>query len=306
MPKGQYDEAMKYYNRSLAIRIKNLGPHDPSVALSYNNIGIVFRIQGNYEQAVQFFHQSLRIKINTLGPDHRATGDCYINLGIVFSEKQQYDKALDYYEKGLTISLKQFKTITLDVAGYYNNIGITYQKLATDQYETESTLFPNISPADVTGRLDKALEFHKKALNIRSKIFEEGHPLMAMSYTNIGTVYLYLKDYERAIQYNLKAIDIYARIFGKNYPHIGRAYNNIALTFLHKDDHPKTLQNLQYALMAIVRNFNNDDIYANPVLKTKSSAANSLMTENINDKIMLYKILIEKAEVFELKHALKW
>ena len=36
---GRYDEALVYYRKALAIRIKVLGEEHPDVASSYNNIG---------------------------------------------------------------------------------------------------------------------------------------------------------------------------------------------------------------------------------------------------------------------------
>ena len=38
---GQYDKALEYYQKSLAIWLKQLGPDHPHVAISYNNIGLV-------------------------------------------------------------------------------------------------------------------------------------------------------------------------------------------------------------------------------------------------------------------------
>ena len=39
--KGEYDNALEHYRKSLAIRLNQLGPGHPHVAISYNNIGAV-------------------------------------------------------------------------------------------------------------------------------------------------------------------------------------------------------------------------------------------------------------------------
>ncbi len=39
---GQYDHALEYYQKSLAIKLKQLGPDHPDVATSYNSIGLVY------------------------------------------------------------------------------------------------------------------------------------------------------------------------------------------------------------------------------------------------------------------------
>jgi hypothetical protein len=38
------------------------------------------------------------------------------------------------------------------------------------------------------GKLDKAIEFGEKALDIKIKVLGEEHPSVAMSYNNLGTV----------------------------------------------------------------------------------------------------------------------
>ena len=47
--KGDYDKALEYYNKSLAIRLNALGEKHPDVADSYNNIGMVYHAKGDYD-----------------------------------------------------------------------------------------------------------------------------------------------------------------------------------------------------------------------------------------------------------------
>jgi tetratricopeptide (TPR) repeat protein len=67
---GDYAKALECYNKSLAIREKVLGLEHPSVATTYNNIGIVNRCQGDYAKALEYFGKSLAIREKALGPGH--------------------------------------------------------------------------------------------------------------------------------------------------------------------------------------------------------------------------------------------
>ena len=46
---GRYDDAEPLYKRSLAIWEKALRPDHPSVALSLNNLALLYRRQGRYD-----------------------------------------------------------------------------------------------------------------------------------------------------------------------------------------------------------------------------------------------------------------
>jgi tetratricopeptide (TPR) repeat protein len=48
---GQYDKALEYYQKSLAIKLKQLGPDHPSVATSYNNIAFVYKAKKDLSKA---------------------------------------------------------------------------------------------------------------------------------------------------------------------------------------------------------------------------------------------------------------
>ncbi len=52
---GQYDHALEYHQKSLAIWLKKLGEHHPDVAISYNNIGEVHRNKGEYDKALEYY-----------------------------------------------------------------------------------------------------------------------------------------------------------------------------------------------------------------------------------------------------------
>ena len=50
------------FSKSLAIQLNTLGENYPDVAVSYNNIGIVYRAKGDNEKAKEYHTKSLAIK----------------------------------------------------------------------------------------------------------------------------------------------------------------------------------------------------------------------------------------------------
>ena len=55
MEKGDYDQALEYLQKSLAIRIKILGEENSETEASYMNIGLVYKEKGDYDKALQYY-----------------------------------------------------------------------------------------------------------------------------------------------------------------------------------------------------------------------------------------------------------
>lgn len=95
---GDYTVALEYYQRALALT--QTVPNHPLQALTMNNMGTAYWIQGNYEQAESFFRQSQQAR----RPDD-AVGQsaALINLGAVYQARQEYARAEQVYQQSLAL-----------------------------------------------------------------------------------------------------------------------------------------------------------------------------------------------------------
>ncbi len=89
MHQGQYAEAEPLYKRSLAIWEKALGPDHPDVALSLNNLALLYRTQGQYAEAEPLYKRSLAIWEKALGPDHPNVATSLNNLAELYRDQGQ-------------------------------------------------------------------------------------------------------------------------------------------------------------------------------------------------------------------------
>ena len=87
--KGEYDKALEYYQKSLAIRLKQLGPDHPDVATSYNNIGLVYDNKAEYDKALEYYQKSLAIRLKQLGPDHPDVANSYHNIAFALQSQER-------------------------------------------------------------------------------------------------------------------------------------------------------------------------------------------------------------------------
>jgi len=97
---GEYPQALKYYEQSLAID-EELGDRS-GVAYSLGQLGILHQIQGEYSQALKYYEQSMAIA-EELG-DRSGVGNSLHQLGMLRQDQGEYPQALKYYEQSLAIA----------------------------------------------------------------------------------------------------------------------------------------------------------------------------------------------------------
>jgi tetratricopeptide (TPR) repeat protein len=105
--KGEYDKALEYYEKDLAISIKTLGAEHPAVATSYNNIGGAYNAKGEYDKAIVYYEKALAIQLKKLGAEHPDVATSYGNIAKAYYNKGDKEKAMAYLLKAKAIYLKK-------------------------------------------------------------------------------------------------------------------------------------------------------------------------------------------------------
>jgi len=269
---GNFDKALEYYTKSLAIRLKTLGGEHPHVADSYNNIGITWDDKYEYDKALEYYEKSLAIWLKTLGGEHPDVGISYNNIGLIWNSKGEYDKALEYQEKCLAITLKTLGGEHPSVGISYNNIGQVwkskgeydkaleyYQKSLAIHLKTLGGEHPDVATSygvigqawNKKGEYDKALEYYEKCLVIYLKTLGGEHPSVATSYNNIGQVWNKKGEYDKALEYHQKCLTIRLKTLGGEHPFVATSYFNIGLIWKNKGEYEKALEH--YVLSSQIR-----------------------------------------------------
>ena len=238
---GDYDNALFYYHRALQQALTQHGEIHPDVAISYNDLGVVYVCKGEYEKALENYNKSLQIRKTLLGEDHPDIATVYSNLGVLYRAKEEYDKAMEFHGKALQIRLMALGEDHPDVAVSYNNLGVVCNN---------------------KGDCDKALEYHDKALQIRRRFLGEEQPQVAASYNNLGAAYSRKEDYDSALECYLKALDIWVKVLGENHPDVALSYNNIGNIYGLKGEFNTALKYTHKALEVVKSVFGEDHVKA--------------------------------------------
>lgn len=219
---ARYDDAVKIYLRQIALSEEIYGAAHLYTAQSYNNIGLVYHLQGNYAKALEYYNMALSEREHQIQSGNAVEiAQSYNNIAQTDTYLGKNDEALDFLFKAVPIWENTVGKNHAATAKTYNNIGICYLN---------------------KGDYSKALEYYNTSLKIRETILEPEHQDIAQSYNNIGLLYDTLGHYDQAMRYYLKALEINEKVLGTDHPYTATAINNIGLTYYHQGNFDKALE----------------------------------------------------------------
>ena len=255
--KCDYKEALDFYGK--ALEISQYINYEKGIALSINNMGVLFDNKGEWDKALEKYGESLSISkkvgdksgialcLNNIGGVLSGKGEagkalekyeeslriskdlgdksgialCLNNIGRVFSGKGEVDKALEKYEESLTIN-KDLGDKS-GIAACLNNIGVVFSK---------------------KGELDKAFEKHEESLAIRKELGDRYG--IALCLNNIGGVLSEKCGVDEALEKYEESLAI-SKELGDRYG-ISTCLNNIGGVLSEKCGVDKALEKYEESL----------------------------------------------------------
>ncbi|CAM4839819.1 unnamed protein product [Rotaria magnacalcarata] len=184
---GKFEDSKNYYNRCLKLLPLNDHVWKP---YCYYLLGLVATECGDDKCALDLLSKSLNIRRQTLKSSDPSIADTLTAIARVHYNSCNFDQALQLYREVLAIFQQAFGEDDLTSAMTYTNIGVVCkeQKLYFD-----------------------ALNYHKKAREIRLKHLPPGHFRFGTSWNNIGEVYQRLGEYDLALEYYQRTLEIYKK-----------------------------------------------------------------------------------------------
>jgi tetratricopeptide (TPR) repeat protein len=198
--KGEWDQAIAYYERSLAIDEKMGDEH--GISTTFNNLGEVYRAKGEWDQAIEYYERSLALR-DRLGDEH-GMSTTLNNLGAVYQVKGEWERAIKYHERSL--ALRERVGDEQGMATTFNNLGEVYR---------------------AKGEWDRAVEYYERSLALMEKVGDEYS--MATTFNNLGAVYRVKGEWELAIEYSERGLAIREKVGDEH--GMAFSYNNIAMLY---------------------------------------------------------------------------
>ncbi len=219
-----YDIAQQAYEKVL----KLAGTNKTLQAISYFNLGIIYKNRGEFDKAEESYLRSFKVNDALGRKEDIATA--HGNLGTIYYIRGEYSKAEERYLKSLRINEGLGRQES--IANQYCNLGIIYknrgelekaEEFYLKSYEIYKTLGRNDGIASVKanlgnvyktqGKLDKAEEFHLKSLEINISL--DRKRCMASDYGNLGNIYKSRGELGKACEYWNKSLALFSKIGAK-------------------------------------------------------------------------------------------
>ena len=266
---GRPHEALAPAQKSLEILERLLGPKDPDVGGSLNNLAVLYKAMGEYQKAIPLAQRALKIAEDAFGPTHANTAICLNNLASLYQAMGSFDEALLLYKRALKIKINLYGYNHIGITKVLNNLAGLYETMG--DFDQAMALYRKVLEIDVRfygqdqlevatdlnnlghlyrnmGIYDRSLAMHQKALEIREKKLDSQHPDMAFSLNNLASVYLALGAIDQALPLFQRALKIREKALGPNHPETITTVNDLARVYADLGENDKALALLKGAL----------------------------------------------------------
>ena len=82
--KGDYESSLKWFEKSLEIKMRTLKPDHPNIANTHNSIATIHHRKRDYTSALESYEKTLVIWKKVYGNDHPDVATCLSNMGVVY------------------------------------------------------------------------------------------------------------------------------------------------------------------------------------------------------------------------------
>ena len=128
---GKYAEALPLAQRLLAIREKEFGPDDATVAMPLNDLGTIHYNLGQYAVAEPLYKRSLAIREKTLGPENAEVANLLNNLGDLYRAEGRFAEAEPLLKRSIAMREKTSGPNDPEIVLALSNLGALYSGQAS-------------------------------------------------------------------------------------------------------------------------------------------------------------------------------
>jgi CHAT domain-containing protein len=131
--KGEFRKARDHFTRTMDEYKRIYGENDHLFTLLYEQIGILYALEGNYNNALEYIRKAFSRRLEIYGDLTIEAAVGYLNMGICLRLKGDYEEALRFLNIALRIkreSLGEFHPETADI--YYQLGNLCLNKIQAD------------------------------------------------------------------------------------------------------------------------------------------------------------------------------
>jgi CHAT domain-containing protein/predicted negative regulator of RcsB-dependent stress response len=292
-----YDSATFFFDKSILLKERYLDNNDPQRASGYLNYGRFLQIIGESIKALDYLGKAENIYIANFGVDYAGLAPLYYNKGSIYLTQCDYNQALSYHERALGLYEKNKAAAITVVNEMYLNFGLIYEKLdnpqkAIEYYEKcqseNSSIESRIKSLRNSarcyydlGNFNQAERNYQKSIVLSEQQFGKSSIISAGSYRAYGLFCIQTNKYEKGVDLLNSSLHFYLESFGNKNSEVSLVFAHLGDLYLNKGEVEKALAYYQEALISAIQNFENKDVYSNPLIQD--------IEPKFNNFIILYK-----------------
>ncbi len=139
--KGDYTDAAALYKRALAIQVKTLGPTNLDVAVTLNNLAVLYQDENLYSQAEPLYKQALAIWEKAPGAVIQVAS-CMDNLADLYRDQHKDAEAEPLYNRALKVWEKAGQPEAPQAIATLSSLGEIYH-VPGQGHRGRAALFPS-------------------------------------------------------------------------------------------------------------------------------------------------------------------
>jgi tetratricopeptide (TPR) repeat protein len=272
---GQFEQALPYMRRALAVAEASFGRGHPATAAILGNIGGFLRQLGRNNEAEPLQRQALAITEAELGPDHPDVAIGLNNLALNLRHMGRVAETEPLHRRAVAIAEAKLGPDHPSTARYLHNFGYSLQLL---------------------DRADEAEQMHRRALAINEAALGPDHPNVAVSLDNLALNLLRLDRVDEAEPLHRRALAISEAALSPEHPDLVTRMGNLALTLqrLGRADQAEPL--LRRALVIAEGTLGRDHPTTAIVLRSLAYTLRTLGRGDEAEQLQVRAAAVEQAE----------
>ncbi|MEM6784885.1 MAG: serine/threonine-protein kinase [Bacteroidota bacterium] len=204
---GQYAAAEAQARSALALRVRNVGEADTSVARSRRRVAETVHWQGRYEEADTLYQAALLALEPGGGPQLAEAQTSYGALRADLGDEEESERL---YRQALTV-LSPTEGTRAARARTLNNLSILLRR---------------------QGRADEAFEAQSEALRLRRAALGDDHPDVAQSLTGLAILHYGRGAADESTRLFHEALDVSRAAYGPDHPQVASMLINLGGLYL--------------------------------------------------------------------------
>ena len=254
---GNFDEAEALHLEALALRRRHFGSRHVEVAAGLDSLGELLRRKGKPSEAETTLREAVAIFEELRLGDDRRWANALSTLARILREKGEYGEARPLYLRALAMQRRLHAGPHHDVADVieeYASLLVQLERYgeAETLYQESLTIARQLFGAqdnpDAIGSLNGLGEvsflrgeyqdsegFFRRALEMRRRLYGEGHPEIATGLNNLGIVLQRQGRLEEAETLLRETISIDRRRLAEDHPELATSLHNLAQLLLRMD-----------------------------------------------------------------------